>query len=57
MRRSLMFAVVAVLGIPGVALAAEEAAKATGSMVPAYAVIATCFGPASPARRPASRPR
>ena len=42
MRRSLMFAVVAVLGIPGVALAAEEAAKA-GSMVPAYTVIATCF--------------
>ena len=44
MRRSLMFAVVAVLGIPGVALAAEEAAKGTGSSVPAVAVLATCFG-------------
>ena len=44
MRRSLMFAVMAVLGIPGVALAAEEAAKGTGSSVPAVAVLATCFG-------------
>jgi F-type H+-transporting ATPase subunit c len=41
-RRSLVFAVVAVLGIPGVALA-QEAAKGTGGWVPAFTVLATCF--------------
>ncbi len=44
MRRSLIVAAVAVLGIPGVALAQAAPAAATGSWAGPFAIIAAGFG-------------